>query len=102
MWKQEKINLGKIPVKKPVEIEFEYQGDGVFKGATSTCGCTTPKWDIDKSVLLVTYTPKDIPQHLKMAGNTEYSSDKYVHVNMFENDSIKKYSLSINAKVFKV
>ena len=51
MWKQEKINLGKIPVKKPVEIEFEYQGDGVFKGATSTCGCTTPKWDIDKSVL---------------------------------------------------
>ena len=102
MWKQTEINLGRIPTKKPVTVEFKYIGDGVFKSATASCGCTTPKWDIEANSIVAIYTPKAVPTHLAMQGEKEYLSTKYINVDMLENGIHKPYTLTIEAKVFEV
>ena len=102
MWNKKEIDLGRVPVKKPITVQFDYTGDGIFKNANASCGCTTPKWDIANNSIVATYTPNPVPKHLKMKGATEYPSTKYIYVDMIEDGVHKKYTLTFKAKVFEV
>ena len=99
MWKQQIIDLGKVKVKVPVKVGFEYVGDGRYIQSKTSCGCTLASWDSANSVLETTYTPGDVAPHLRAMGKSEYDSLKFVQVTMIENKKVVNYDLQIKAKV---
>ena len=99
MWKQEIINAGRLKVKKPVIVKFEYLGKGKFISAKSSCGCSIPEWK--ENGIEVVYTPDNISYHLVNKGITEYDSVKYITVIMIENSMQKNYNLQVQSKVYE-
>jgi len=70
MWKEKDIDLGTIPVKKKVKIEYQWEGEPLeVRNLRASCGCTVPVFDKDSGVLTATYIPGPIPKHLKYRGS---------------------------------
>jgi len=87
VWKSEVVDLGKIPLGKPVSVEFEFTNKGkdavIIKSVTTSCGCTVadyskkPILSDEKSIIKATYN----------AGNVG-AFTKAITVN-FENEETK-------------
>ena len=99
MWKSENIHVGRVKVKQPVTVKFDYLSEGKFVSAKSSCGCSIPIWK--DNYLEVIYTPNDIPQHLVNKGQTKYESTKHITVIMVEGHAQKNYNLKIQSTVYK-
>jgi len=99
MWKQEVINTGRIKVKVPITVKFEYLREGKFVSANSSCGCSIPEWK--EGGIEVVYTPNDVPKHLALKGKSEYESTKHIVVVMIEDSMQKNYNLKIQSTVYK-
>lgn len=70
-WKTKVISLGTIPPKKKQTIIFEALVPLNIRTLTSSCGCTTPVYNKENNTVVVSYTPGNIPYHLKMKGESQ-------------------------------
>jgi hypothetical protein len=96
---EEDKNIGKVPVGVKTEVQFKYVGDGVFKSATSSCGCSKPSWDSIGQTIDVIYTPKEIPPHKVEDG--EYIPSLNVTATFDYSGVEKKHILKFIATVFQ-
>ena len=65
IWKSKTINLGEIPIGKKQTAIFQALEPLEISTLTSSCGCTTPTYDVEKNQVSVFYTPGNIPIHLR-------------------------------------
>ena len=99
MWKEKTIDLGDVKAQEPINVQFQYLGDGEYSSSSTSCGCTVADWDKETKTLKSVFTPNAIAKHLKDAGQTQYNSVKYIYVVMIEGQSVNKYDLMIKALV---
>jgi len=88
MWEKEEINIGDVEVGEKYTVTFKYNGDlSVLKISTS-CGCTVPK--IENNKVVVIYTPKP--------GKTyPYECKRYIFIN---HDNVNYSKLYIKSTVY--
>jgi hypothetical protein len=106
MWQETSKNIGKVKQNSKADILFKYLGekrvarDPVHRGwrITTSCGCSSAKWDPQKGELTVSYGSGEIPKHLTMKGQTSYTTIKYITVNWEDGTSDK---LSFTVEVTK-
>lgn len=65
------INLGKIKVGSKNVFQFPYSDVDYISRVTSPCVCTDVSNHVREKVIRGSYTPKPIPDHLKLEGVTE-------------------------------
>lgn len=70
-WKKKVITLGTIPVGKKQTVIFEALVPLQIRTLTSSCGCTTPKYNEENNTVEVAYTPGRIPYHLQSKGEQQ-------------------------------
>lgn len=101
MWKKEEIDLGNLKVGQVTNLEFEFDGPGIYKSSKVSCGCTSATWHEPTRSLKTTYTPKPVPAHLKAEGKKSYTSNKTVTLQMLEDGEVKEHSLKFKAVVYE-
>lgn len=96
-WKNKVQNLGELKVGRKKKIIFKRTSTELnIKSITSSCGCSKPFYDEINKQIIVTYTPKKIPHHLKSQGY--YNSVK--HITVFYEDGTKDV-LTFQSKIIK-
>lgn len=102
MWKKKEITLGRVKAKTPINLEFEYLGNEIFKEAKASCGCTVPIWDERNKKIKVTFTPNSVSPHLTGQNIREYNTEKHITVSMMNLQSvITEYILKIKGIVYE-
>lgn len=61
-------------------IEFPYEGDVYVRNIETPCDCTDVANEISNHRVVVKYTPKEVPQHLRAEGKSSYIADKIVNI----------------------
>lgn len=84
-WKNKSVNLGEISANVKITIIFEAKEKLDIQRITSSCGCSVPKYDKEKNVIVVSYTPSSVPYHLKSRG--DYHTTK--NITVYYNDGTK-------------
>lgn len=65
-WINKTIDLGKVKPHKKYKALFKSVKELDIVTVTTSCGCTTTKpYNKDTKILEVTFTPKNIPVHLR-------------------------------------
>lgn len=67
-WSRKEIDLGVVKPKQKQRVIFKAVVPLNVKTITSSCGCTSPKYNEEKNTIEVIYTPGNIPYHLKSKG----------------------------------
>jgi hypothetical protein len=80
MFKLTEQNIGYVKPKKIVEVIFPFSDIEKFTKLESPCDCSTPSFNMKENVVIVKYTPREIPVHLRVAGKTYYTVKKTVTV----------------------
>lgn len=62
-WKEKVHDFGEVKEGETVPFVFEYLGDKAYSHHTSSCGCTTGKWEDNK--ISVVYKAGNVPAHVK-------------------------------------
>jgi len=93
-WDKTSIDLGEVRQNKRQIIEFKAIKKLDIVELGSSCGCSKPVFDKDNGILMVYYTPGEIPYHRRKEGF--YSTEKSIDVR-YKDDTQEK--LSFSAKV---
>ena len=93
-----RVNLKRIPVGKQVVIEFPYSERVNFiTKMISPCDCSLPYNIKEERKVIVKYTPKPVPEHLRLQGKSSYLADKtftIYYVNMEGGEEIATVSFT--------
>ena len=95
-WREKIVDIGSVKVGVKTTIVFKAIEIPEIKSLQSSCGCSTPHYDKSKKELIVIYTPKDIPVHLKSVGH--YATGKSITVTYMSGSSDV---LNFKAKIYK-
>lgn len=104
MFSKINVDLGNVKSGKMQVASFPYNGELIHKivRMISPCDCSVPENDVANQRVIVRFTPKPVPQHLKLQGVLEYTTTKSITVELYKKDSTNIKSsviLNITAKV---
>lgn len=100
MFRLTEVKLGVVKAKTPLSIEFPYDGIKVITQTTSPCDCAVPKNNPEQKKMIVKYTPKPVPVHLKQLGKGSYTTEKQIFVYYIAEDGEQKSQvLTIKATI---
>lgn len=85
-----KKELGTLKVGREVTIEYPYTDIKVITSMQSPCDCSVPHDIRTNHKVVVKYTPKPIPQHLKLEGKKSYIVQKTITVNFLDNNKVNR------------
>lgn len=104
MFKVINLSLGNIKIGEEQTVYFPYEGIHTIHSMVSSCDCSVPVNEKNKSQIMVKYTPKGVPKHLTQKGVHEYTVKKIVTVVYSTQEQIAKKQtilLSFTAKISK-
>ncbi len=93
-WDNKFIDLGTVKVGRLIKVIFNAVDDIHIESMSSSCGCSTPKYDKDNKKLIVNFIPDKVPVHLKLKGFYETTKSITLHYTNGEMET-----LSFKAKI---
>lgn len=96
-WESKHISLGTVAPKTKHIIKFKAQEVLDIKDIIVSCGCITPKYDVETKELTVSYVTADIPVHLRNIGAYDTHKNVTVKYNNGEQD-ILSFSVAVRNK----
>lgn len=102
MWNRVADNLGNVQAGNHYPVVFSFNGDITIDTTTfEHCGCISLSWNPTTKIMNMNYTPKPVPQHLRVElRRTNYPDIKNVTFMAIVNGVRKQHQLSIIATVF--
>lgn len=98
-WNKVVKDFGKVVAPATLEYTFVYTGDWKYLGHSSSCGCTTGKWEDGKLTAKFTVKNKLINQHMREAGKYFTNTSKNITVVFKKDGETKKDVLTLQAEV---
>lgn len=100
-------DIGIVKQSTTHTVEYDYIGNGVIRRldngemdiSKSDCTCQVQEYNPTLKKMVITVTPKQVPQYRLAAGFNDYSYNKTVVVTFIESNVPKQYILSIKATV---
>lgn len=85
-----KKELGTLKVGKEVSVEYPYTDIKIITRMESPCDCSVPHDIRTNNKVIIKYTPKPIPQHLKLEGKKSYKVEKTITVNFLDSNKVNR------------
>lgn len=106
IWIEQNKNIGHIYEYDSKEIVFHMLKEkeiaknavGYYRISTS-CGCSSAKWDPKSKKLTVTYKAGEVPVHLVREGARAYTTTKYINITYKDGTTdTLSFSATVNKK----
>jgi hypothetical protein len=75
------IKLGTVKVGIPVLLEYPYTDVGLVTKIVSPCDCSEVYNKAKEQMIVIKYTPKPIPEHLKAVGQYKVAKSATITYN---------------------
>jgi hypothetical protein len=76
MFKQTIRNLERVKIGTKFEIKFPYDNVERIVSVESSCDCSTPIIEEENHRVIIQYTPKAVPVHMKLENRSSYTFRK--------------------------